>query len=356
MMLKNANDQANPVDEFQSEINTEFEQTNRSIREINVLLEQSQAELNRITQKNTAITAQLQQAQASMESLPRQEIRSMYDSALDAQQRLLVMRGQIEKLQADQLSLKKYLSFLDRTKRMLEGGNIKKTSKSGSAAETVQMLINAQEVERKRLSRQMHDGPAQAMSNFILQTEIAMRLFDVDQNRAKDELTNLKNSAMMTFQKVRNFIFELAPMMLDDLGLVPTVKRFVDSYKEQTGLDVDLVITGSELRMANYLEVMIFRSLQELLNNAARHSQASKVKVSLNIDNDTIRVSVDDNGKGFPVEELEADANWGIKLTRERVEMIGGRTEIDSVPNQGTRITFEMPMVKAAEPAATAAA
>jgi len=214
------------------------------------------------------------------------------------------------------------------------------------------MLINAQEMERKRLSRQMHDGPAQAMSNFILQTEIAMRLFDVDQNRAKDELTNLKNSAMMTFQKVRNFIFELAPMMLDDLGLVPTVKRFVESYKEQTGLDVDLVITGSELRLASYLEVMIFRSMQELLNNAARHSQASKVKVTLNIDNDTIRVSVDDNGKGFPAEEIESDANWGIKLTRERVEMLGGRTEIDSVPGQGTRITFEMPMVKAAEPAA----
>lgn len=353
-MLKSGTEQANPLDEFKNEINTEFDQTNRSIREISVLLDQSQAELNRITQKNATITAQLQQAHSSMESLPRQEIRSMYDSALDTQQRLLVMRGQIEKLQADQLSLKKYLSFLDRTRKMLEGGSIKQTNKKGDAAETVQMLINAQEMERKRLSRQMHDGPAQAMSNFILQTEIAMRLFDVDQNRAKDELTNLKNSAMMTFQKVRNFIFELAPMMLDDLGLVPTVKRFVESYKEQTGLDVDLVITGSEIRLANYLEVMIFRSLQELLNNAARHSQASKVKVTLNIDNDTIRVSVDDNGKGFPAEEIESDANWGIKLTRERVEMLGGRTEIDSVPGQGTRITFEMPMVKAAEPATAA--
>ncbi len=76
--------------------------------------------------------------------------------------------------------------------------------KKGSASDTVQMLINAQEVERQRLSRQMHDGPAQALSNFILQTEIAMRLFDVDQNRAKDELGSLKNSAMTTFQKVGN--------------------------------------------------------------------------------------------------------------------------------------------------------
>jgi two-component system sensor histidine kinase DegS len=152
---------------------------------------------------------------------------------------------------------------------------------------------------------------------------------------------------------VRNFIFELLPMMLDDLGLVPTVKRYIDTYKEQTGLDVDLVITGSEIRMAPYLEVMIFRSLQELLGNSARQSQASKVKVTLNIDSDIVRVSVDDNGKGIALDDMKSDANLGIKITRDRVEMLGGHTEIDSVPGQGTRITFEMPMAKAAESPAT---
>lgn len=353
MMLKSGNEQGNPWDEFQNELNAEYEQTNRSIREISMLVDQSQAELSRITQRNTAITTQLQKANAALESLPRQELRSMYDSALDTQQRLLVMRGQIEKLQADQVSLKKYLAFLDKTRKTMESGKSNSESKKGSAADTVMMLINAQEVERKRLSRQMHDGPAQALSNFILQTEIAMRLFDVDQTRAKDELSNLKNSAMTTFQKVRNFIFELLPMMLDDLGLVPTVKRYIDTYKEQTGLDVDLVITGSEIRMAPYLEVMIFRSLQELLGNSARQSQASKVKVTLNIDSDIVRVSVDDNGKGIALDDMKSDANLGIKITRDRVEMLGGHTEIDSVPGQGTRITFEMPMAKAAESPAT---
>ena len=102
------------------------------------------------------------------------------------------------------------------------------------------MIINAQEAERQRLSRQMHDGPAQAMSNFILQTEIAMRLLDVDAAQAKEELGNLKAAAMGTFQKVRNFIFELRPMMLDDLGLVPTVRKYVDAFKDQTGLDISL--------------------------------------------------------------------------------------------------------------------
>ena len=103
----------------------------------------------------------------------------------------------------------------------------------------------AQEAERQRLSRQMHDGPAQAMSNFILQTEIAMRLLDADPKQAKDELASLKTAALGTFKKVRNFIFELRTMMLDDLGLVPTIRKYVDAFKEQTSMDVTLMVTGT---------------------------------------------------------------------------------------------------------------
>jgi len=204
----------------------------------------------------------------------------------------------------------------------------------------VEMLVNAQETERQRLSRQMHDGPAQALSNFILQTEIAMRLFDIDAGQARDELNNLKSSAMGTFQKVRNFIFELRPMMLDDLGLVPTVRRYSEAFKEQAGLDVNVTITGAERRLEPYLEIMLFRAIQELLGNAARHSQASQVKVNLDMGDDRIRVSVDDNGKGFDPESVQQGNSLGLKLIRERAEMLGGNCEIDSAPGKGTRVAF----------------
>ena len=148
------------------------------------------------------------------------------------------------------------------------------------------MIVNAQEAERQRLSRQMHDGPAQAMSNFILQTEIAMRLLDVDPAQAKEELGSLKNAAMTTFQKVRNFIFELRPMMLDDLGLIPTIRKYMDAFKEQTGLEVNLTVTGTERRLEPYLEIMIFRAIQELLGNAARHSQAATIKMHVDMGNE----------------------------------------------------------------------
>ncbi len=349
MVLKSGKEETSPVAEFLIEINSEIDQTTRALKDIGMMLDQSENELNKLSQKNSQMSSQLQQSQSSMDSIPRSELKSLYDNALDAQQRLFVMRGQIEKLQSEQTQLRKYQVFLEKAKKVNDSGTSAVPVKKGSASDTVQMLINAQEVERQRLSRQMHDGPAQALSNFILQTEIAMRLFDVDQTRAKDELGNLKNAAMTTFQRVREFIFELRPMMLDDLGLVPTITRYVDSYKAQTGLDIELMTTGSDIRMESYLEVLIFRSIQELLGSASHHNQASKIKIQLNIDNDSVRVSVDDNGKGIYEEDTSGDSNLGIKLIKDRVEMLGGRTDVDSVENQGTRVSIEMPMVKAAE-------
>jgi two-component system sensor histidine kinase DegS len=208
------------------------------------------------------------------------------------------------------------------------------------------MMIQAQEAERQRLSRQMHDGPAQALSNFILQTEIAIRLFDIDQQKAREELENLKASATGTFRKVRDFIFELRPMMLDDLGLVPTLKRYVDAWKEQVGVEARLMVTGKERRLESYEEVMIFRAIQELLHNAARHSSASSVKVQIDLGDALIRVSVDDDGKGFDQSGLNEKSGMGLKVIRDRVEMLSGIMEIDSIIGQGTRITFQLPTLE----------
>ena len=323
----------------------ELDEAQRSLREITLMMEQSQGELSKLTQRNAAITTHLQQVQNQLDKLPPQEIRSAYDSALDAQQRLFVMRGQLEKLQSEKTHLERFKSTLERARASMSGSSASSASGSGgkSPMASVEMLVNAQETERQRLSRQMHDGPAQALSNFILQTEIAMRLFDVDANQARTELNSLKTSAMGTFQKVRNFIFELRPMMLDDLGVTPTVRRYADAFKEQNGLEASVVVTGHERRLEPYLEVMIFRAIQELLGNAARHSQGSQVKVLVDMGEERVRVSVEDNGRGFDPEVVEQGASLGLKLIRERAEMLGGSFEMDSAVGKGARISFSVP-------------
>lgn len=323
---------------------SELEETERALREVTLMIEQSQGEVMKLSQRNAAITTHLQQLQSQFDQMPPQEIRNVYDSALDAQQRLFVMRGQLEKLQNEKAHLERFKSTLERA-GVASGSASAVASAAGSRGPlaSVEMLVNAQETERQRLSRQMHDGPAQALSNVILQTEIAMRLMDVDAGQARDELNSLKASAMGTFQKVRNFIFELRPMMLDDLGLAPTVRRYADAFKEQAGLDVNVTITGHERRLEPYLEVMLFRAIQELLGNAARHSQASLVKVVLDLGEDRIRVSVDDNGKGFDPDSVQQGNSLGLKLIRERTEMLGGSFEVDSAVGKGARILFAVP-------------
>lgn len=326
----------------------ELQETQRALRETTLMIEQSMGEVSKLTQRNAAITSHLQQVQNQLGSTSVEEIRMAYDSALDAQQRLFVMRGQLEKLQSDKAHYERYKLALEKVQNSGGSGASMPSSQStggkGSLA-SVEMLINAQEAERQRLSRQMHDGPAQALSNFILQTEIAMRLMDVDPTQARDELGNLKVSAMGTFQKVRNFIFELRPMMLDDLGLVPTIRRYADTFKEQTGLEVTVTVSGTERRLESYLEVMIFRAIQELLGNAARHSQATLIKVNVDITDDLIRVGVDDNGKGFDIDSIQGK-NLGLKLIRERTEMLGGTFEVDSATGKGTRVMFSLPARK----------
>ena len=351
MVVSNGSEQEVDIwGEIREKVQTDLDQYRREIKEIDLMLEQSHLEVEKLAQRNASISAHLQQIQSHFDTMPRADIRMAYDSALDAQQRLFVMRGQTDKLESDQAHIKKHIELMERIIKAYDGsvpGSLGSAG-GGATAHTVEMMIQAQESERQRLSRQMHDGPAQALSNFILQTEIAMRLFSLDSEKAREELENLKVSATDTFRKVRDFIFELRPMMLDDLGLAPTLKRYTEALKEQSGIDMRVTVTGKERRFESYQEVMVFRAVQELLNNTVQHSQASSVKAQLDMGEVGIKVTVDDDGKGFEVDELEDSSGMGLKVIRDRVEMMGGTMEIDSIPGQGTRITFQIPATEAA--------
>ena len=332
-------------EESRARMEQDIGRSRRELDEINLLLEQSEIEVDKLARRNGTISVQLQQIHDQFETIPREDIRSTYDNAMDIQQRLFVMHGQLEKLQSDRVHLVKKIELMEQFLTVLKEGAPVSGHKEnpGRTRETLEMMIQAQEAERQRLSRQMHDGPAQALSNFILQTEIAMRLFDMDQSKARDELLNLKAGATATFQKIRDFIFDLRPMMLDDLGLIPTVKRYVEAINEKTSIDVRLILTGTERRLEPYLEVMLFRALQELLTNAAYHSQASQIKIHMDVTDTQLSVEVEDNGKGFDAENLEIEGGMGLKVIKDRVELVGGDFDLRSALGDGTHVTFQVP-------------
>ena len=314
-------------------------------QEIVMLFEQSELEVNKLTQRNAAATGTLQRVQSQFERIPREEIRSAYDAALDAQQRLFVVRGQVEKLQSEKDHLQKQIELMEIADSLLseEPISIKKEETIANTVEVLESLIQAQEAERLRLSRQMHDGPAQALSNLILETEIAMRLFDVNKEEAYQELGTLRDSASNTFQQVRDFIFELRPMMLDDLGLIPTVKKYTSAVQDITGNSIRFGVTGTERRMESYMEVMIFRAIQELMRNAINHSQANQIDVQIDVDDSFVMVIVEDDGNGFEIQDLDEGQGMGLKLIKERVEMTSGDFAIESQIGEGTKVSFKVP-------------
>ncbi len=335
-----------PLQEFIETSRAELEQVRNEMKEIGLLVEQSQGEVDKLAQRNASITAHLHQLQAHFDTVPREDIRSAYEASQDAQQRLFTMRGQLEKLQSDQVHLKRYAESITRTLQLLEGGTARpEMAPKEAAGSQVERIIQAQEEERRKLSRQVHDGPAQALANLILQTEIALRLMDTDPEKAREELKNLKTSAGSTFGHVRDFIFELRPMMLDDLGLTPTLRRYVEAYKERTGLDITPVFTGKERRLPSHIEVLIFRALQELLANVREHAQATHVKVTLDMDSNQVRASVEDNGRGFDTESaaFAEGPGRGLKTLQERIGLVGGDFEVSSSPGKGSRIAFSVP-------------
>jgi len=208
-------------------------------------------------------------------------------------------------------------------------------------------IIEAQESEYRRLARQMHDGPAQLMTNVILQAEICQRLLAIDPERARAELERLKARVNKAFKSTRTFISDLRPMMLDDLGLVPALGGYVDTWSEKTGIKAEFTSVARELRLAPFTEGTIFRVVQVLMSNAARHANPSLVQVTLQVDGQMVRATVEDDGIGFDVDEVLAAANerktLGISLIMDRVHVLGGTLRFESVPGRGTRAFLEIP-------------
>jgi len=334
-----------PLEQLMIDARTELEQVRKEHKEIGMLVEQSQGEVEKLGQRNASIAATVKQIEANFDTMPREDIRSTYEAAQDTQQRLFTMRGQLEKLESDQNNLQRFANFLNSMLGTLEGRSPDEIGE-GAKGSVIEQIIEAQEEERRKISRQMHDGPAQALANFILQAEIALRLFDNDPTKAREELNNLKASASSTFSHVRDYIFDLRPMMLDDLGVVPTVRRYIDAFREKSGLDLSVVVTGSERRLEPHIEVLIFRTVQSLLGNVREHAQATQAKVLLNLDDHQVSATVEDNGKGFNADSVveEEGGSKGLRTLRDRIEQVGGAIEFESKSGEGTRVTFKLPV------------
>jgi len=208
-------------------------------------------------------------------------------------------------------------------------------------------VIEAQEEERRRLARDIHDGPAQILANVVFRIDVSQKLLERDPRRAAAELEQLKGLVRQSLQDVRRIIFDLRPMALDDLGLAPALRSYVSGFGEKTGLSVQMEVRGQERRLPPAVELGCYRLVQEALNNVWKHAQAQRATVRLAFDPALVRAEVTDDGVGFDPLALgeggPRTGHFGLVSLRERAALLGGRARVDSAPGRGTRVLVELP-------------
>ncbi|PJY99636.1 two-component sensor histidine kinase DegS [Bacillus vallismortis] len=211
-------------------------------------------------------------------------------------------------------------------------------------------IIEAQEEERKRVSREIHDGPAQMLANVMMRSELIERIFrDRGTEDGFQEIKNLRQNVRNALYEVRRIIYDLRPMALDDLGLIPTLRKYLYTTEEYNGnvkIHFQCIGDTEDRRLAPQFEVALFRLAQEAVSNALKHSESEEITVKVEITKDFVILMIKDNGKGFDLKEAKEKKNksFGLLGMKERVDLLEGTMTIDSKIGLGTFIMIKVPL------------
>jgi two-component system sensor histidine kinase UhpB len=207
-------------------------------------------------------------------------------------------------------------------------------------------IINAQEQERKRIARELHDETSQVLTSLLI--SLAVLEESVTTEEAHERITETRALAHQTLRAIRNLSIDLRPSALDDLGLLPALRWYVKEYQQKFPIEVNFQATGFKKRLPAEMETALYRIVQESLTNIARHSQAHTATITLREDADAVYATISDDGKGFNMEELQKahgqDRGLGLVGMHERAHLLAGSLTIESAPGKGTTIQVRIPL------------
>jgi signal transduction histidine kinase len=208
------------------------------------------------------------------------------------------------------------------------------------ARDALRRVVSAQELERRRLARELHDETGQALTSILLGLK---SLEDVrDQESLAESTSRLRELVVATLQDVRRLAVELRPKALDDFGLVAALERLVETFREQTGIEVDLEPRLGDERLPSDVETTLYRITQEALTNIVKHAHAKHVSIVLTRRDGSISAVIEDDGQGFS-EEQGSGNGLGLLGMHERIALVDGRLAVESSPGSGTTLSIEVP-------------
>lgn len=219
--------------------------------------------------------------------------------------------------------------------------------KEAVRAQLLKQIISAQEAERKRIARELHDELAQSLTGLIMSLDSAEDVLGPDLQSVHDQLARTRDITTRALEQTRHLILDLRPTMLDDLGLVPAIRWYAETHLGTTGVAVAFQTEGRQRRLRPEIETALFRIAQEAINNVSRHANPGHVQIHLRWEPAQVVLEVDDDGQGFDMQNVyvqrDTGAGMGLLGMRERAEMFGGRLEISSQPDHGTHVEVQLP-------------
>ena len=332
-------------------------QTTEVIDEVDALEKQEQIEKQNLVRVSS-----------SFSDYSEDRIREAYDNVKNIQVQLGIAREKEEQLRRIRNQLEVRLFHLQKTLQGAERLAMRISSMlnflSTSLSDVVAQLeaasknkflsaaiIHAQEEERLRVSRDIHDGPAQDVANLLMEASICERLVDIDPDEAKESLQELRKHLRMCLSDIRQIIFDMRPMALDDLGLVAAVDQFVQSLSDRGLLYTSMSVEGAEIQVAAHVKTALFRIVQEALGNIVRHAKVKQASLRMLYTEAAISILIEDKGVGFDAEATmdaktvdAAEANFGILGMKERAMIVGAQLSITSKKGEGTRVHVRLPL------------
>jgi two-component system sensor histidine kinase UhpB len=208
--------------------------------------------------------------------------------------------------------------------------------------------INAQEEERVRIARSLHDDTAQSISMLIIHLDRLSTLVPADRPDIIRYISDAQNVATRLLENLRKIIWDLRPSILDDLGLFSAIRWFARSNLEKGGIRVDFRADSEGMRLPSHIETMLFRIAQEAISNILRHANASKVSIRLWTADGQVWLEIQDDGRGFDIEKISGEAldrkQLGLLGIQERASLVHGGVEIESSPESGTCLQVHIPL------------
>ncbi|MDU4736741.1 histidine kinase [Clostridium sp.] len=210
-------------------------------------------------------------------------------------------------------------------------------------------ILENQELERQRIAREIHDGPAQYIANAMMRVDFCKVVVKKDLEKGINELDDLKSNIRMALKEVRSIIYDLRPLHLEELGLMDAIKDIINIISVENDIKIDMIVDEASYEVEKIIQIAIYRIIQEILNNIKKHSKAKYVDLRINYIKDYIYIYIQDDGIGFNVQETlintkQKGNRYGLLGIFERVKQLRGKIEVKSSKGEGTIYKIRLPI------------